>query len=510
MINQQNLIQDFNLSISENDLIVGTKNADLINGLEGGNLVFGRRENDTLLGGSGEDFLVGDLGSDSLNGGFGNDSIRGGADNDTIVGEQGDDLLFGNKGNDLLSGGIDNDTIVGGLGNDTIAGNRGSDELTGASGFDVFVFSGDPFNGEDVAEPERQIISNEDLIRDFDFRQDVYRLNATDFEVFGDVNFVALDANVADASIASGTNVIVLLNSDNDNNSDTPFLAGTAADQIAELTTEDGAGFFVYFNSSLQLNRLVYSTNLNDASADLNIVSRQTNLTGQKAIATLTEFSADNFRFADVQFGDDNNHNDNGNDSENNNGEINGLVRGDANDERLVGTENNDLMDGLEGNDTLFGDSGSDIFLFSSNYFAGIEPDVDEQDFSGAEADVIVDFNATEDVFALSPDQFNLDEIRFANQAAGESIEGANVIVLEPDIIDPFAEVRIGNGDISNGVVISLSRFTDEVTVTQYSGIVANREGSAGLVARLENFSADDLANLDVDNFVLDDFSEAN
>ncbi|MEO0449271.1 MAG: CHRD domain-containing protein [Pseudomonadota bacterium] len=126
---------------------------------------------------------------------------------------------------------------------------------------------------------------------------DAYSLNAADFGVEGDVSFQSLDANAEGASIAAGTNVIVLLNSDNDDNPDTPFLAGTAAAQIAELTESDGAGFFVYWNSNLGVNRLVYSTNLNDASADLRIVARQSDLEGQDAIDALSSFSAENFVF---------------------------------------------------------------------------------------------------------------------------------------------------------------------------------------------------------------------
>ena len=48
------------------------------------------------------------------------------------------------------------------------------------------------------------------------------------------------------------TNVIVLLNADNDGDDATPFLAGTAAAQIAGLVDTDGAGLFVYFNTNLE------------------------------------------------------------------------------------------------------------------------------------------------------------------------------------------------------------------------------------------------------------------
>jgi Ca2+-binding RTX toxin-like protein len=207
--------------------------------------------------------------------------------------------VVGDDNNNVLLGTAAQDFIDGRGGNDLIDGGAASDTLTGGAGENTFAFSGDPFDGADVSLPGRQVIGNEDFITDFDFAQDKYQLNAADFGVSGDVNFVALDASAPDASIPTGANVIVLLNADNDNNPATAFNAGTAASQIATLANEDGAGFFVYFNSGLQLNRLVYSTNLNDPTADLKILSRQTDLTGQSAIDALTNFSVANFEFQD-------------------------------------------------------------------------------------------------------------------------------------------------------------------------------------------------------------------
>ena len=206
--------------------------------------------------------------------------------------------------NNAIFGDTENNELIGTEGDELLFGDLGSDTITGGAGADVFAYGGDPFEGQDVSAPERQIIAEEDFITDFNFAQDKYHFNATDFGVVGNVNFLAVDANNPDASIAPGTNVVALLNSDNDNNPDTPFIAGTAADEIAELTTEDGAGFFVYYNSDLGLNRLVYSSNLNDASADLKVISRQTDLTGQDAIDALGDFSADNFEFEVPTIGD--------------------------------------------------------------------------------------------------------------------------------------------------------------------------------------------------------------
>ena len=277
-----------------------------LDGVEGAIQLIGTEGNDSIFGNIEDDLIDGLAGDDTLKGSAGNDTLKGGSGSDTLIGSFDDDLLIGGNGDDSLNGSFDNDTLEGGDGNDilndtfgenTFFGNAGSDTITGGRSADVFAYEGDPFEGQDVSAPERQIIGDEDFITNFDFVKDNYRFDAADFDIAGNVNFTGVDANAPDALIAPGTNVVALLNSDNDNNPDTPFLAGTAANQIAELTSEDGAGFFVYFNSELEVNRVVYSTNLNDADADLKIVSRQTDLTGADAIAALDDFSADNFEF---------------------------------------------------------------------------------------------------------------------------------------------------------------------------------------------------------------------
>ncbi|MBC7927314.1 MAG: hypothetical protein H7039_16820, partial [Bryobacteraceae bacterium] len=60
-------------------------------------------------------------------------------------------------------------------------------------------------------------------------------------------------------------------------------------------TETDGAGFFMYFNSNLNLNRLVYSANLNDNTADLKILARIVSPSGQGAIDALPTFAEANF-----------------------------------------------------------------------------------------------------------------------------------------------------------------------------------------------------------------------
>ena len=191
------------------------------------------------------------------------------------------------------------DILDGGLGDDVLDGGSGSDTLTGGEGEDVFAFSGDPFDGLDVSAPGRQVSGDEDFITDFDFDNDRYRFDVANFGLFDStVNFLSLDANAVGSTISDDANVIVLQNANNDD-PNTPFSAVAAAEQIASLTDESRAGFFVYFNTNLGVNRLVYSADLSDANADLSIVSRQTDLTDDDAIAALANFTADNFEFDD-------------------------------------------------------------------------------------------------------------------------------------------------------------------------------------------------------------------
>ena len=108
-----------------------------------------------------------------------------------------------------------------------------------------------------------------------------------------------------------------------------------------------------------------------------------------------------------------------------------------------------------------------------------------------------------------------MDELRFANQAAGDSIEGANVIVLaEPELnaTSAFSQLRADGGDTSQGIVIYADTLPGssggvEIRATQYSQITANRRGQGGQFAVLEGMTVEDLANLTADNFAFSDDS---
>lgn len=175
----------------------------------------------------------------------------------------------------------------------TIAG------LTFGSAADAasFRFDTDPFAGSTASDPGRQIVGGEEFIT-FDIANDLFSLESTVFGIVGtEVQFA--NGLVGDLP-TSGLNVVVLQTFDNDNDSSTAFGAGTAANLIADRITTPGPGFFIYFNSGLDLPRLVFSTDLSDNTADLKILFRLTNLGGQPGRDAIPTFSAENFEITAV------------------------------------------------------------------------------------------------------------------------------------------------------------------------------------------------------------------
>lgn len=162
----------------------------------------------------------------------------------------------------------------------------------GAAEASVVGFNTDPFAGSTaLTTPGRQIVGNEKFLS-FSPATDVFSFDAKVFGIGGAVHF--FNGPIANLP-KSGINVIVLETFDNDNNPATPFLAGTAANLIAAQVTTPGAGFFIYFNSALDVARLVYSTNLDDNTADLKVLARMTNLSGAAGQAELANFTAKDF-----------------------------------------------------------------------------------------------------------------------------------------------------------------------------------------------------------------------
>jgi hypothetical protein len=154
------------------------------------------------------------------------------------------------------------------------------------AGAATFTFNTDPFAGTTASDPGRQIIGGEAFIN-FNIATDVFRLDPAVFGITGPLSFVS---DFAASVPASGANVIVL------QDTPVPFAAGIAANLIAAQVTDPGPGFFIYFNSGLDLPRLVFSADLSDNTADLRILARMLNLSGQPGRDALPTFTAANFQ----------------------------------------------------------------------------------------------------------------------------------------------------------------------------------------------------------------------
>ena len=162
----------------------------------------------------------------------------------------------------------------------------------------TITFDEDPFLGSDaLTTPGRQVVGDE-LFVEFDPVIDVFEFADAAFSPYGfGPPFVVVNDEI-DGVPPSGANVIVLRTFDSDADLTTPFNAGTAATLIAAQVTSPGAGVFIYFNQNLDLPRLVFSTDLDDPTADLKILARMTNLGGDAGKARMVDFRSANFAAA--------------------------------------------------------------------------------------------------------------------------------------------------------------------------------------------------------------------
>ncbi|NJK62219.1 MAG: hypothetical protein HC921_05610 [Synechococcaceae cyanobacterium SM2_3_1] len=200
----------------------------------------------------------------------------------TVIAEPEEPGIIGTNGNDFLIGTAADDIMDGRGGNDTIDGRQGSDQITTGSGNDTVLYNGS------------QLGSGPDQLSDWAVNSDRFLLNPGDFNVAGSLSFVnTLASNLP----SGGVNVIVLQDTDNDNDPNTAFNARSAAQLIGAEINQISPGFFVYWNSGLGVNRLVFSEDLSDGNAPLTVLSAINTLSGQDAINALPSFRVANFAF---------------------------------------------------------------------------------------------------------------------------------------------------------------------------------------------------------------------
>lgn len=154
----------------------------------------------------------------------------------------------------------------------------------------VFTFVSDPFKDTDVLNmPGRQIVEN-DRVFTFDPATAAFGFDPV---AYGISKLEVVNAPATELP-ASGFNVIVLRTMDDDDDPATPFGPAAAADLIAGAIDGPGAGFFLYYDSEMNAPRLVYSTDLSVSTADLRVLARLSNYTGNPEL--LAQLRPVNFR----------------------------------------------------------------------------------------------------------------------------------------------------------------------------------------------------------------------
>lgn len=226
--------------------------------------------------------VSGDVGNDTF---IINDLSNTGVEEIQFDGGEGNDLLDGRNTSThiVANGGNGDDTLIGGSGTIQVAGANGAvvtlgDTLTGGAGKDKFQFSTDPFLGVTPG----QNSNKPDVITDYEigvdqlvFDKQKFGLNELKFQK-GDVTQLAGDSNllVLEGKFAA---------------------AGVAAKAIADnnnLTAKEGV--FVYYNSTLNISRAVFSSDLANNGA----FSVQGNLANLNSAEFQKQFTAADFGLA--------------------------------------------------------------------------------------------------------------------------------------------------------------------------------------------------------------------
>lgn len=259
------------------DADVGVSN---ISGGAGADTITGGAAADTLAGGVGEDSIVSGAGADSVDGGDdddtitnaggGADTINGGAGGDTITGGAAIDSIDGGEGADSISAAADADIVNGGAGNDTITGGAGADSITGGEGGDTYIF--DQATGNDTITGS---IS--------DLTSDTF---AFDSSVLGTLAGYAYTEQASGGDITADGTLVVLTTAYASVNA---AAAAIAAD--ATVTTTDG--IFVFFDSTANVAKVVYT---DDLGAD-GVEATLANLSGVTSVGDLDNFSSSDFAF---------------------------------------------------------------------------------------------------------------------------------------------------------------------------------------------------------------------
>lgn len=144
-----------------------------------------------------------------------------------------------------------------------------------------------PFLGMNVSADGKQIVNQPDELKDFCIAKDCFLLNAADLGINRQLTFISGTATELTASSVKDANVVVIQGIFTS--------ASAAASAIAQTGSAHGPGAFIYFNENLQINRLVYASDLGNQDTELSTLANIRSLTGEAALNALPTFSVNNF-----------------------------------------------------------------------------------------------------------------------------------------------------------------------------------------------------------------------
>ena len=306
------------------------------------------------------DFIIGTDGDDTLNGGGGNDRLVGGKGDDTLNGGDGDDLLVGGKGADTLNGGAGIDTVsyeyvAVSLADGIIAdlsNNANNDDNTDDQHSDIYIATGDRFisienligsQGDDTltgdsGDNELRGRAGNDILLGGDGHDTLYGENGDDTLIGGD-GHDRLYGGDGDDRLNGGDGHDILLGGDGDD----MLIGGAGADWLNGGDGEDTAsyegsdeGVTVNLTVSRQSKGNTNDGTTNGHASNDTLVNIE-NLTGSG--------------YDDVLKGD----------SENN------VIIGNAGIDTLDGDDGDDILYGGGGDDTVTGGDGDDRFVLSAD-----------------------------------------------------------------------------------------------------------------------------------------------
>lgn len=309
--------------------------------------------------------------------------IRGTQRNDELYGGRTADRIFGLNGADELFGRGGADVLRGGAGNDSLHGGGGADRLFGGKGRD-----------EIEGGAGRDVLKGGAGKDELDGGKGADRLD-------GGKGADTLDGGKGDDDLRGGAGADVFL-----------FGAGDGKDTIRDF--ENGLDrISIDDMGENDLRALIDGARQVDADVVLDL--------GNGSSVTLKNMSVADLDLADFIADDDDDsagaiRGDGGNNA----------LNGTAGDDRLFGGAGNDTLDGGSGDDTMTGDAGADFFVYAK----------------GGGADVISDFDATEDKIVLRDSGYTGAELQaayFGARQVGEDVlidfQNGDTLLLEDQFI---------------------------------------------------------------------------